>query len=88
MVKVSVIVPVYNASDYLETCLNSLVNQSIDDMEIIAIDDASIDNSLEILNEYASRCSNLKVYYNEKNLGQSMTRNKGLDLAVGEYIGF
>lgn len=65
-----------------------MVNQSIDDMEIIAIDDASIDNSLEILNEYASRYSNLKVYYNEKNLGQSMTRNKGLDLAVGEYIGF
>ena len=88
MVKVSIIVPVYNASEYLETCLKTLVNQTIDDMEIIAIDDASLDNSLEILKDYASRYSNLMVYHNEENLGQSVTRNRGLDLANGEYIGF
>lgn len=68
MVKVSIIVPVYNASEYLETCLKTLVNQTIDDMEIIAIDDASLDNSLEILKDYASRYSNLRVYHNEENL--------------------
>ena len=86
--KVSIIVPVYNASDYLDTCLETLVNQTIDNMEIIAIDDASTDNSLDILNDYASRYYNLRVYKNEKNLGQGMTRNKGIALANGEYIGF
>lgn len=88
MVKVSIIVPVYNASEYLDTCLKTLVNQTIDDMEIIAIDDASSDNSLMILKNYANRYSNLRVYHNEENLGQSVTRNKGIDLASGEYIGF
>lgn len=86
--KVSIIVPVYNASDYLDTCLETLVNQTIDNIEIIAIDDASTDNSLDILNDYASRYYNLRVYKNEKNLGQGMTRNKGIALANGEYIGF
>ena len=88
MVKVTIIVPVYNVSEYLDTCLKTLVNQTIDDMEIIAIDDASSDNSLMILKKYADRYSNLRVYHNEENLGQSATRNKGLDLASGEYIGF
>lgn len=88
MVKVSIIVPVYNASEYLKTCLDTLVNQTMDDMEIIAIDDASEDSSLEILRDYESKYSNLKVHYNEKNLGQSVTRNEGLSLATGEYIGF
>lgn len=88
MVKVSIIVPVYNAGKYLETCLNSLVNQSIDDMEIIAIDDASLDNSLDILNYYASSYPFMKVYHNDENVGQSESRNRGLSLASGEYIGF
>ena len=88
MVKVSIVVPVYNASKYLKTCLDSLVNQTIDDMEIIAIDDASLDNSLDILKDYAKNYLFLKVYSNEKNMGQGWTRNKGISLASGEYIGF
>ena len=88
MVKVSIVVPVYNASKYLKTCLDSLVNQTIDDMEIIAIDDASLDNSLDILKDYAKNYSFLKVYSNTKNMGQGWTRNRGISLASGEYIGF
>lgn len=88
MVKVSIVVPVYNASKYLKTCLDSLVNQTIDDMEIIAIDDASLDNSLDILKDYAKNYSFLKVYSNKKNMGQGWTRNRGISLVSGEYIGF
>ena len=88
MVKVSIVVPVYNASKYLKTCLDSLVNQTIDDMEIIAIDDASLDNSLDILKDYVKNYSFLKVYSNKKNMGQGWTRNRGISLASGEYIGF
>ena len=72
MVKVSIVVPVYNASKYLKTCLDSLVNQTIDDMEIIAIDDASLDNSLDILKNYKKNYLFLKVYSNEKKHGSRL----------------
>ena len=88
MVKVSVIVPVYNAGEYLGTCLDTLVKQTIDDIEIIAIDDASTDNSFEIMKEYASNYKCLKIFHHKLNLGQGITRNEGLDMANGEYIGF
>ena len=88
MPKVSVIVPVYNTSRYLKPCLDTLVHQTIDDLEIIAIDDASTDDSLKILKTYAQKYPQLKVYHNDYNLGQSITRNIGLDIAKGEYIGF
>ena len=65
--KVSIIVPVYNSGKYLKTCLESLVNQTLKDIEIIAIDDCSTDNSLLILEEYAKKDSRIKVYHNEKN---------------------
>lgn len=87
--KVSVIVPVYNAENYLKSCLDSLVHQSLQEMEIIAIDDGSTDCSMDILNEYEKKYPNkIKVLQNEKNLGQSATRNRGLKEASGEYIGF
>ncbi len=87
--KVSVIVPVYNSEKYLKDCLDSLVKQTLEDMEIIAIDDASTDKSLEILKDYKSKYPNkIRVYANTKNLGQGATRNKGIELATGEYIGF
>ena len=88
MVKVSVIVPVYNASEYLKTCLNSLVNQTMQDMEIIVIDDGSSDDSLEIIKKFSIKYPFLRYYHNEKNLGQSEARNRGLSLANGDYIGF
>lgn len=88
MPKVSIIVPVYNSEKYLKTCLDSLVRGTLEDVEIILIDDCSTDNSLLILEEYAKKYPNIKVYHNEKNLGQGSSRNKGLDVAKGEYIGF
>ncbi len=87
--KVSIIVPVYNSEKYLKICLDSLVNQTLKEIEIIAIDDASSDKSLEILKNYEQKYPNkIKVYTNPKNLGQGVTRNKGIKLATGEYIGF
>lgn len=87
-IKISIIVPVYNAEKYLKECLDSLVNQTYENIEIIAIDDASSDNSLKILEEYADKYSQIKVYHNEFNIGQSATRNKGLRESTGDYIGF
>lgn len=87
--KVSIIVPVYNSEKYLNDCLDSLVNQTLEEIEIITIDDASNDKSLEILKEYEKKYPNkIRVYTNPKNLGQGATRNKGIELATGEYIGF
>ena len=88
MPKVSVIVPVYNSSKFLRDCLDSLVNQTLKDIEIITIDDCSTDNSLDILNEYKAKYDNIIVIQSKKNGGQSVARNKGLDVARGEYIGF
>ena len=88
MPKVSIIVPVYNSGKYLKTCLDSLVNQTLKDIEIIAVDDCSTDNSLLILMDYAKKYNNIKVYHNRENLGQGASRNRGLDVARGEYIGF
>lgn len=87
MPKISVIVPVYNSSKHLKTCLNSLIYQTLDDIEIIVIDDASTDNSLDIIREY-SKYPNVKIYHNETNLGQGMARNIGISKARGKYIGF
>lgn len=88
MPKVSIIVSVYNEEEYVSTCLISLINQTLDDIEIILIDDNSTDNSLNILLDYAKKYPNIKVYHNEKNIGQGASRNRGLSLATGEYIGF
>lgn len=87
MIKVSIIVPVYNVEKYLKRCLDSLVNQTLNDIEIICINDGSTDDSLDILNEYAKRDERI-VVINQENSGQSVARNKGIDVAKGEYIGF
>ena len=88
MPKVSVIVPVYNSEQELRDCLGSLVEQTEKDIEIIVIDDGSTDNSPEIEAEYQKKYPNVKVYRNERNLGQSETRNRGIELAEGDYIAF
>jgi len=89
MKKVSVIVPVYNSSEYLEDCLKSLLNQTLEDIEIIAIDDCSLDDSLDILRKYERNYPDkLIVKHNDKNIGQGATRNIGMKFASGEYIGF
>lgn len=85
---VSIIVPVYNSSKNLETCLLSLVKQTLKDIEIIIIDDASSDNSREIIKDFVTKYPSVKAYYNKKNIGAGATRNRGITLAKGEYIGF
>ncbi len=87
MIKVSIIVPIYNVEKYLKRCLDSLVNQTLNDIEIICINDGSTDGSLEILNEYGRRDDRI-VIINQENSGLSATRNKGIDIAKGQFIGF
>lgn len=88
MPKVSVIVPAYNAESYLSKCLDSLVNQTLQDIEIIAIDDGSKDSTLNIMNDYAARYPGKFVIRHKENGGQGIARNIGLTLASGEYISF
>ena len=87
MIKVSVIVPVYNVFEYIDDCLNSLVNQTLKDIEIIVINDGSSDNSQSIIDSYAKKYSNIKAFKKE-NGGLSDTRNFGIKHARGEYITF
>ena len=86
-VKVSIIVPVYNAESFLRRCLDSLVNQTLKEIEIIAIDDGSTDNSYQILLEYAQKDTRIKII-SQENAGPSKARNIGLEKAKGDYISF
>ncbi len=86
-IKISVIVPVYNVEKYLKRCLDSLINQTLKDIEIICVNDGSTDNSLSILDEYAKKDSRI-IILNQKNAGLSAARNSGMEIAKGEYIGF
>lgn len=86
---VSVVVPVYNASKYVETCITSILNQSLKEVEIILVEDASEDNSLAILQSYQKQYPDqIKLLINSKNMGQGYSRNRGLKEAIGEYISF
>lgn len=85
--RVTVIIPVYNMQKYLKTCLESIVNQTLDGLEIIAINDGSTDNSLDILNEYAAKYSNIYIY-TQRNQGQAVAKNYGISNARGKYILF
>lgn len=86
-IKVSIIVPVYNVEDYLEECLESLINQSLKEIEIICVNDGSTDNSLKILNKYKELDNRIKVI-SQDNQGLSASRNNGLSFATGEYVLF
>lgn len=86
-IKVSVIIPVYNVEKYLRQCLNSITNQTLEDIEIICINDGSTDNSLKILKKYAQKDQRI-IIINKENSGAADSRNKGLKIAQGEYIGF
>ncbi|MCD8037982.1 MAG: glycosyltransferase, partial [Lachnospiraceae bacterium] len=87
MIKVSVIIPVYNTAPYLRACLDSIVGQTLQDIEIICINDGSKDESPEILNEYAKRDSRVSVY-SQDNSGLSSVRNRGVRFAHGKYLYF
>lgn len=88
MPKVSIIIPVYNVEEYLGKCLDSAVNQTYKNLEIICINDCSSDNSRKILQEYKNNDDRIVIIDLEKNRGISAARNAGLDVASGEYIYF
>ena len=85
--KISVIIPVYNSEKYLNECIDSILTQTFQNFEIIAINDGSIDSSGQILDDYAKKYDNIKVIHKE-NEGQGYARKVGLDLAQGDYILF
>ena len=86
--KISLIIPVFNTEKYLDDCLSSAVNQTLHDIEIICIDDKSNDNSLEILKKYAKQDKRLKIIEKDFSSGAGDCRNRGLELAQGEYVLF
>lgn len=86
MVKVSVIVPVYNAEQYLAQCLDSILAQTLKEIEVVCVDDGSVDRSGEILDQYALRDERVKVLHRE-NRGYGAAMNAGLDASIGAYVG-
>lgn len=85
--KVSVIIPVYNTEKYINNCLNSIINQTLEEIEIICVDDGSSDNSLNILKYYAESDKRISIF-SQRNKGQSSARNIGIKNAMGEYLYF
>lgn len=86
--KISVIIPVYNTEEYLGNCLTSICTQTLEDLEIICINDASEDNSLNILNDFANKDKRIKVINFRLNKGAAVARNNGIKIAKGEFISF
>ncbi len=88
MSKISIIIPVYNAELFISRCLESVCKQTLKDIEIICVNDCSSDNTLAILEEYLKKDNRLRVFTNIQNEGPAPSRNKGLNIANGEYIYF
>ena len=86
MPKVSIVIPTYNVENYLRECMESVINQTLSDIEIICINDGSTDGSLKILREYADRDERV-ILIDKKNEGYGVGMNTGMDIATGEYIG-
>ena len=86
MAKVSIIVPIYNVEQYLVECMESIVHQTLKDIEIICVNDGSTDNSLKIIQDYAQK-DNRIVIIDKQNEGYGKGMNDGLDKATGEYVG-
>lgn len=88
MPKVSVVVPCYNVEKYVARCLDSLISQTVQDIEIICIDDKSTDGTLDIVKQYAARDGRVRLIAHDVNMGVAVARNDGMNIARGEYIGF
>ena len=86
--KISIIIPVYNVEKYLRECLDSCINQTLADIEIICVDDCSPDNSIKILEEYQAKDYRIKIFRHEKNKNLGAARNTGIQNAIGEYVWF
>lgn len=85
--KISVIIPVYNVESYLRQCMDSIIGQTLEDIEIICINDSSTDGSLAILEEYAKKDNRVQVI-TQKNAGAGAARNRGMSIAKGKYLSF
>ena len=86
--QISVIIPIYNTEKYLKKCLNSIVNQTLKEIEIICVDDGSTDSSLSILQEYAKKDKRVKIIEKKISTGAGDSRNQGIKIANGEYLWF
>jgi len=86
--KVSVIIPVYNVEKYIRECLDSVINQTYKNLEIICVDDCGTDNSVKIIEEYAQKDRRIKIFRHDKNMGAGRARNTGVQNSNGEYIFF
>lgn len=86
-IKTSIIIPVYNVEQYLSACLDSVISQTYENIEIVCVNDGSADDSLQVLEKYAQKDKRIKII-NQKNQGVSVARNVGLDNATGDYIYF
>ncbi|ARR03275.1 glycosyltransferase, family 2 [Campylobacter vicugnae] len=84
--KVSIIIPVYNVERYISECLDSCINQTLQDIEIIIVDDCGSDKSIDIVKEYAKKDSRIKIIYNKQNQGPFVSRNNAAIQASGEYF--
>ena len=87
-VKVSIIIPVYNVEKYISQCLDSAINQSLKDIEIIIVDDCGSDKSMDIAKEYAKNDNRIKIIKNSQNQGPFTSRNNAVLVANGEYLVF
>lgn len=87
-IKISVIIPVYNADRYLKECLDSVLSQSLKEIEVICVDDCSVDDSYDILTNYADKDERVIVLRNDSNMHAGACRNRGIDAARGEYLRF
>lgn len=85
--KISIIIPVYNCEKYLKQCLDSIINQTLKEIEVICVNDGSTDKSLEILQDYTQKDSRIKII-NQKNMHAGIARNNGMKYANGKYIHF
>ncbi len=85
--KISVIIPTYNKEKYLNECLDSVINQTLKEIEIICVNDGSTDNSLTILKEYEKKDKRIKII-NQENSGVAIARNRAMDISKGEFIAF
>ena len=86
MPKISILIPIYNVEKYLKECLDSVINQTLKDIEIICINDGSTDSCAEILKAYSLKDNRIKVI-NKENSGYGASMNMGLEEATGDYIG-
>ena len=87
MVAVTIIIPIYNCERYLSKCLDSAINQTLKNIEIICVDDGSTDSTPKILHEYSDKDSRI-IVITQKNSKQGCARNRGLEIAKGEYVTF